>query len=74
MAISAELAHHRARRARAVQQGDTEAAEKAARDLRAEKLAEHIKSVVDAMPPLTEQQRSRLAALLQPLRGGDRAA
>jgi hypothetical protein len=64
MAISAEMAHHRARRARAVQQGDTEAAEVAARDLRAEKLAAHIRTVVDAMPPLTDEQRNRLAGLL----------
>lgn len=64
MAISAELAHHRARRANAIQRGDTTAAEQAARDLRAEKLAEHIRIVVDAMPPLTDEQRTRLASLL----------
>lgn len=69
MAISAEMAHHRARRARAVQQGDTETAEQAARDLRAEKLAEHIRTVVDQFPPLTAEQRSRLAAYLQPSGG-----
>lgn len=64
MAISAEMAHHRARKARADQRGDTEAAELAARDLRATKLAEHIRTVVDAMPPLTDEQRTRLASLL----------
>jgi hypothetical protein len=44
------------------------------RDLRAAELAEHIQKVVDAAPPLTAEQRSRLAALLQPVGGGDRAA
>jgi hypothetical protein len=35
------------------------------RDLRAERLEEHIKSIVDQAPPLTDQQRARIAALLQ---------
>ena len=34
------------------------------RDLRAERLEEHIKSIVDQAPPLTDQQRVRIAALL----------
>ena len=43
----------------------------AVRELRATSLEEHIKRVVDAAPPLTDDQRARLAALLQ---GGGEAA
>lgn len=39
----------------------------AQRDLRAATLADHIKRTVDAAPPLTADQRDRLAVLL---RGG----
>jgi hypothetical protein len=39
------------------------------RELRAAQLAEHIRRVVDAAPPLTDDQRTRLAALLR--RGDD---
>jgi len=39
----------------------------AKRNLRAENLAVHIAELVDAAPPLTAEQRDRLAALL---RGG----
>lgn len=42
----------------------------AERDLRVERLAEYIERVVDAAPPLTPEQRDRLALLL---RGGDAA-
>jgi hypothetical protein len=42
------------------------------RDLRAERLADHIQKVVDSAPPLTEQQLARLAVLLQG--GGSNAA
>jgi hypothetical protein len=47
----------------------------AVRELREAKLAEHIKKVVDQAPPLTGEQRTRLAALLRPaeLAGGDAA-
>lgn len=38
-----------------------------ARDYAAEKIADYIKRTVDAAPPLTTQQRDRLASLL---RGG----
>ena len=43
------------------------------RDYRAIALEEHIRKVVDAAPPLTDDQRARLAALLAP-GGGQRAA
>ena len=41
------------------------------RQLRAERLEEYIRRTVDAAPPLTAEQRDRLAALL---RGGSDAA
>ncbi len=34
------------------------------RDLRAERLADYIRKTVDAAPPLTDDQRSRLTVLL----------
>lgn len=55
----------------------------ARRDLTAATLAEHIRRVVDTAPPLTDDQRTRLADLLRGGRpaatatagaGGDRAA
>jgi hypothetical protein len=44
----------------------------ARRDLAAASLEEYIRRVVDSAPPLTDDQRSRIAALLQA--GGDDAA
>ncbi|MEJ3658769.1 hypothetical protein WEH80_38020 [Actinomycetes bacterium KLBMP 9759] len=38
----------------------------ARRDLAAEVLAEHVRRIVAAAPPLTESQRERIAALLRP--------
>lgn len=36
----------------------------ARRSMRTERLADHIRRVVDEAPPLTTEQRSRLAAIL----------
>jgi hypothetical protein len=41
-----------------------------ARQLREETLAKHIREVVNAAPPLTGEQRERLAALLAPATAG----
>lgn len=41
------------------------------RQLKAERLADYIERTVDAAPPLTTEQRTRLAAILQ---GGGRHA
>lgn len=54
----------RARKAVAVRQGDTVAAELASRDLAAAKLEQYIEKVVSTAPPLTSAQKSRLAALI----------
>lgn len=40
------------------------------RELKAASLEDHIRRVVDAAPPLTEEQRTRLALLLAPHRTG----
>ena len=44
------------------------------RQLKAERLEAHIKNLVDAAPPLTDEQRARLAALLTPPSGGGQVA
>lgn len=64
MAISAKMARARARKANADMRGDSAASADAARDLRAVKLEEYIQRVVDEAPPLTDEQRSRLAGIL----------
>lgn len=64
MAISAKMAHLRARKANADLRGDEQAAAIAARDLRAQKLAEHIQRVVAEAPPLSPEQIAGLAGLL----------
>lgn len=38
----------------------------ARRNLRAERLADHVQRVVSEAPPLTDDQRARIAALLRP--------
>ncbi len=51
---------------------DDPAVTAAIRDLAAESLAEHVRRVVDRFPPLTPEQRDRIAALLSstPTTGG----
>ena len=44
---------------------DDPALTEAQRDLRAARLEAHVRAVVDAAPPLTAEQRARLAALLR---------
>jgi hypothetical protein len=75
MPISPEAAHHRARIAglkRAIRAGERSAEcpelVDAQRDLRTVKTAEYIRRIVDAAPPLTAEQRTRLAELLRPVR------
>jgi hypothetical protein len=46
----------------------------ARRDLAAERLADHVRRVVDTAPPLTDEQRNRIAALLRDTSGGGQAA
>jgi hypothetical protein len=74
-ALSPAAAHHRARIAaieRCVKSGERRSNDpeliEARRNLRAERLADHVKSVVDQAPRLTREQIERIAAIL---RGGD---
>jgi len=46
----------------------------AQQDLEVSKLADHIERVLATAPPLTDEQRSKLAELLRPVRVGKRAA
>lgn len=54
--------------ARAVKACDPEAEAQARRELAEAKIADYIRRVVDAAPPLTDEQRTRLAELLRPVR------
>ncbi len=38
------------------------------RDIRAARLAQHVEKILAEAPPLTDQQRDRLAELLRPVR------
>jgi hypothetical protein len=68
---SPEVAHKRARvmalKKHHLEGG--EAVDAAVLDLRERTLSEHIQREVDKAPPLTNEQRARLAALLRP--GGE---
>ena len=45
----------------------------ARQNLRAARLEDYIRRTVDQAPPLTAEQRERIAALLRPSAGGDAA-
>lgn len=66
-AKNAALRRQAARAGAAARWADPVTAENARRDLAAARLAEFVKRVVDAAPPLTPAQRSRIAALLAPV-------
>lgn len=61
------VTHHRARVASLTRSRrlDDPELENAKRDLKSEVLADHIRRVVDEAPPLTAEQRDRLASLLR---------
>lgn len=68
MSVAPDVAHHRARHAaltRSCEPNDPRLLD-ARRDLAAASLADRIRATVDAAPPLTPEQRERLAALLVP--------
>jgi hypothetical protein len=75
MALSPAVTHERARIAalsRDRQPDDPKLVE-ARRNLHAARLKQHIEKTLAAAPPLTDEQRCRLAELLRPVRrlGGD---
>lgn len=61
----------RAKLGAAARYGSPEAAESARRDLRAAKLERHAREVAEALPPLTDAQARRIAAIICP-QGGAR--
>ena len=65
-AISSTAAHHRARIAALSRDRKPDDPELVAarRDLAYERLAEHVRKVVDAAPPATADQLARIAAIL----------
>lgn len=73
--MSARKYHHRARIAALTRSRTPDDPELvgARRDLEVEMLAEHVARVVAAAPPLTSEQRQRIAALLRPTAVGDAA-
>lgn len=62
--ISPEVARTRSRLGVASRRGDSAAIEAARRDHTAARLEDFIRRTVDAAPPLSLEQRQRLAALL----------
>lgn len=60
----------RGRTGHAKRSGNPSLIEAAYRDLAAAKLEQYIERVVSAAPPLTSEQRDKLAALLRPAGGG----
>jgi hypothetical protein len=64
MSLSAEGRHRRARAA-ALSRHDPERAEEDRRVLKAAAMERYIKQMVDRWPPLTADQRGRLALLLK---------
>jgi hypothetical protein len=67
---SKPVAHHRARVASLSRDRKPDDSEfiAARQDLAAQMLAEHIEKVLAKAPPLTAEQRTRLAELLKPVR------
>lgn len=68
MSVSPEAAKVRARLAATKRWNpDSPTIEDDQREYKTLTLAEHIARVVDSFPPLTEEQRARLAVLLRPV-------
>lgn len=62
--MPADIMHNRARVAAASRWGNAEDKAAAVRDLAAANLEKYIQKVVSDAPPLTDEQREHLAALL----------
>jgi hypothetical protein len=57
--------HTRAKIAHALRQNPDADVTELRRQLKAERLEDHVRSIVDAAPPLTDEQRDRLARILR---------
>lgn len=66
VSIGPDVAGARSRLGVACKLGTPADVSEARRDLAAAKLADYIKRTVDQAPPLTDEQRERIAALLRP--------
>jgi hypothetical protein len=66
--------HFRAKLAKATRDGNTETAAQARHDMGVALLERGIKQLVDQAPPLSPEQRDRLAALLRPSTADGEAA
>lgn len=64
--IDPTVARHRGRKAVATRDGRHDEAQAADRDLRAALLEQAIRELAGKVPPLTDEQRVRLAELLHP--------
>lgn len=62
--VDPQIARHGGRKAAAIRHGNTEEAAAADQDLREALLAKAIRDLAGKIPPLTDEQRTRLAALL----------
>ncbi|MGH3639185.1 MAG: hypothetical protein ACRDUX_09165 [Mycobacterium sp.] len=69
-----EIRSFTARVARAARAGDATAEVEARRDLAEEKIAQYVQRVLASAPPLTDEQRTRLAELLRPVRAAGGAS
>lgn len=67
--MSTEVLKARSRIGVATRRGTPEDVAEARRDYRAVKLEAHIREVVNAAPPLTDEQADRLAALIRTSQG-----
>lgn len=65
-ALSQQRRQLRSHKATAVRLGRHDEAQRLDTEIRAERLADYIRETVDAAPPLTPEQRNRLALLLRP--------
>lgn len=76
MPTSASVAHHRAKigaLSRSRRPDDPELVD-ARRSLAAERITEHIEKILAEAPPLSDEQRTKLAELLRPARRNGGAA
>jgi len=67
----------KARLAAHIKHGNVDEVDDARRELHAAVLEAHVRRIVEAAPPLTAEQRAKIAAILlsaRPRAGGDRAA
>lgn len=63
--LTPEQRHARARAAAYASHGNQAEADRISAELKADRLEQHIKALVDTWPPLTQEQRDKLAVILR---------